>query len=111
MPFILPIYHNSHYITDFKEKAQISYNFFTKQCALADNACKHNADSFKRTNYLLSVILFTKDDIAKTIKNLDRNKANGYDIISICMIIICGELILKPFDLLFNSFMTEVPMI
>ena len=96
IPCIPPIYHNNNYITDFKEKAQIFNNFFAKQCTLVENSSKFPTNSFKRTNNLLSNILFTEDDIAKTIKNLNPNKAHGFDMISIRMIKISGELVLKP---------------
>ena len=59
-------------------------------------------DSFKRTNNLLSTISFTKDDIAKIIKNLNPNKAHGFDMISIRMTKIYGESILKPLELIFK---------
>ena len=49
------------------------------------------------------MISFTKDDIAKNIKNLNPNKAHGFNMISICMIKICGEPILKPLKLIFKS--------
>ena len=54
IPCIPPIYHNNNYITDFKEKAQIFNNFFTKQCTLVENTSKLRIHSFKRTNNLLS---------------------------------------------------------
>ena len=81
IPCIPPIYHNNNYISDFKGKAQIFNNFFAKQCALVENTSKLPTDSFKRTNKLLSIILF-KDDIAEIIKNLNPNKAHGFDMIS-----------------------------
>ena len=70
---IPPIYHNNNYITDFKEKIQIFNNFFAKQRTLVENTNKLPTDSFKRTKNL-SAISFTKDDIAKIIKNLNRIK-------------------------------------
>ena len=97
IPCIPPIYHNNNYITDFKEKAQIFNDFFAKQCTLVENSSKLPTNSFKRTNNLLSTILFTKDDIAKIIKNLNPNKAHGFDMISIHMIKICNDSILKLF--------------
>ena len=103
IPCIPPIYHNNNYITDFKEKAQIFNDFFAKQCTLVENSSKLPTNSFKRTNNLLSTISFTKDDIAKIIKNLNPNKAHGFDMISIRMIKICGESILKPLELIFKS--------
>ena len=100
---IPPIYHNNNYITDFKEKAQIFNDFFAKQCTLVENTSKLPTDSFKRTNNLLSAISFTKDDIAKIIKNFNPNKAHGFDMISIRMLKICGDSILKPLELFVKS--------
>ena len=102
MPCIPPIYHKNNYITDFKEKAQIFNDFFAKQCTVVKNTSKLPTNSFKRTNNL-STIPFTKDDIAKIIKNLNPNKAHGFDMISFCMIKICGDSILKPLQLIFKS--------
>ena len=102
IPCIPPIYRNNNYITDFKEKAQIFNDFFAKQCTLVGNSSKLPTNSFKRTNNLLSTISFAKDDIAKIIKNLNPNKAHGFDMISIHMIKICSELILKPLELIFK---------
>ena len=96
IPCIPPIYHHNNYITDFKEKAQIFNNFFAKQCTLVENTSKLRTNSFKRTNNLLSTISFTTDDIAKIIKNLNPSKAHGFDMISIRMLNICGDSILKP---------------
>ena len=103
IPCISPIYHNNNYITDFKKKAQIFNNFFAKQCTLVENSSKLPIDSSKRTNKLLSTISFTKDDIANIIKNLNPNKAHGFDMISIRMLIFCGESILKYLELIFKS--------
>ena len=100
---IPPIYQNNNYITDFKEKAQIFNNFFAKQCKLVENTSKLPIDSSKRTNNLLSTNSLTKDDIANIIQNLNPNKAYGFNMISIRMLKICGDLILKPLELIFRS--------
>ena len=70
IPCIPPIYHHNNYITDFKEKAEIFNNFFAKQCTTVNNISQLPTDSLKRTNNCLSTISFTKEDIAKIIKNL-----------------------------------------
>ena len=77
-------------------KAQIFNNFFAKHCTLVDNNSKRLTDSLKRASNLLSTVLFTKDDIAKIIKNFNPNKAHGFDMISIRMLKICGGSIMKP---------------
>ena len=102
-PCIPPIYHNNNYITDFKVTAQIFNDFFTKQYTLVENISKLPTNSFKRTNNLLSTLSFTKDDIAKIIKNLNLNKAYGFDMMSIRMLKICGDSMLKPLELIFRS--------
>ena len=101
IPRIPPIYHRNNYIIDFKEKAQIFNNFFAKQCTLVKNTSKLPTDSFKRTKNL-STISFSKD-IAKIIKNLNSNKAHAFDMISIRMLKICGDSIVKPLELIFKS--------
>ena len=100
IPCISPVYHNNNYITDFKEQAHIFNDFVAKQCTLVENTSKLPTDFFKRTNNLLSTISFTKDDIAKIIKNLNPNKAHDFDMISIRMLKICGDSILKPLELI-----------
>ena len=96
IPCIPPIYYNNNYNAGFKEKAQIFNNVFAKQCTLVENSSKLLTDSSKRTNNLLSTISFTKDDIANIIKNINSNKAHTFDMISILMLKICGDSILKP---------------
>ena len=98
-----PIYHNNNYITDFTEKARIFNNFFVKQCTLVENTKKPPSDSFKRTNNLPATISFTKDGIAKIIKNLNQNKAHDFGMISICILNILCDWILKPLELIFKS--------
>ena len=103
MPCIPPVCHNNNYITDFTEKAQIFNNVFAKQCTLVENTSKLPIDSFKRTNNLRSTISFTKDDISKVIKNLNPDKTHGFHMISIRILKICGDSILKPLEISFKS--------
>ena len=59
---------------------------------------------FKRTENVISSIDFGSDDIAKIIHNLDPNKAHGHDMISICMLKICGNSIYKTTSVNFPIF-------
>ena len=102
VPCIPSIYHNKNYFTDFKEKAQTFNDFFAKQCTLVEKSRKLPTNSFNIINNLLSTITFTKDDTAKIIKNLNPNKAHVFDMISICMLKICGDSILKLYNLFSN---------
>ena len=63
----------------------------TTFCTLVENTSKLPTDSFKKTKNLLSTISFTKDDVAKIIKNLNPNKVHGFDMTSIRMLKICGN--------------------
>ena len=103
MTCIPPIYQNNNYITDFKEKAQIFNDLFLKQCTLVENSSKLPTDFFERTNNLLSTISITQDVIANIIKNLNPNKAHVFDMISIRMLKIYGDSILKPIEIIFKS--------
>ena len=51
----------------------------------------------------LSTICFTSDHILKMIKNLDPNKAHGYDMIIIRMVKLCDVSLCKPLELIFKS--------
>ena len=46
---------------------------------------------------------FSKKDILQVIRNLDSNKAQGHDMISIHMLNLCGGSICKPLELIFKS--------
>ena len=73
------------------------------QCTLVENISKPPIDSFKRINNILSTISFTENNIAKIIKNLNPNKAHGFDMFSIRMFKICGDSILKSLELIVKS--------
>ena len=69
-----------------KRRLRSSTFFFAKQCTLVVNTSKLPIDSFKRANKLLSTISFTKDDIAKIIKNLNPNESHRFDVTSMPML-------------------------
>ena len=51
----------------------------------------------------LSSVSFSQDDIAKIIQNLDPNKADCHDNISIRMLKICGSSIYQPLEMIFKQ--------
>ena len=55
------------------------------------------------TNNHLSSVIFSQDDIAKIIGNLDRNKAHGHDSINISMLKLCALSIYKPVEIIFKQ--------
>ena len=82
-------------------------NFFGKQCTIVNSTSQLPTNSPKRTNNCRSTIPFTKDNIAKIIKNLHPIKANGHDMISIRMLKICSESILKLLEQIFKTWIRD----
>ena len=63
---------------------------------------------FKPLTYnLFSSFQFTTDDIKSIITKLDPNKAHGHDMISICMIILCGDSIYISLEIIFKSCLNQ----
>ena len=105
IPCIPPLLQNNKYVTDFKKKAELFNLFFAKQCSIIDNSSELPSNFLKKTDKSIFAITFTCNDIATLIKNLDPNKAHDHDMISICMLKLCGKSICKPLDLIFQSCM------
>ena len=91
IPCVPPIKDNNRFFTDFKEKYQLFGHYFSEKCILLKNTSILPNIYSKCTNNSLDVIVFTKENIYKTIKNLDY----GYDMISICMLKLCDISIYK----------------
>ena len=79
-------------------------NFFAKQCTIVNNTSKLSIDYLKKTSSCLPTIYFTKDYIVKIIKNLNPDKAHGQDMISIRMLKIFCESVLKPLALILKLY-------
>ena len=56
-----------------------------------------------RTDSILSLCHFAKEDILRIINNLDPNKAHGHEEISIRMLKICGDPIFGPLNIIFKT--------
>ena len=70
----------------------------------------HKQQYSKRSSYIqyltdicLSSVSFSHDKIAKVIQNLDPNKAQGHDNISIRMSKVCGPSVYNPLEIIFNQ--------
>ena len=66
----------------------------------------------KLTKRSLDTVNFSTDDISKIIgsfivNNLDPNKAQGHDVLSIRIIKLCGNSICKPLSIMFNDSLKE----
>ena len=96
MSVIPPILHDNKYITDFKQKTEI-FNSQNSEISKIPSECP------RKSNESLHSITFEINDIEKIIKNLEANKSHGHDMLSICMLKLCGESIYKPLNLIFKS--------
>ena len=102
VPSIPPLLANGSFVTDFKEKAKLFNNFFSKQCTVSSNGSNLPNFTFK-TDKRISDVVFTQEDIFKVIKGLNPNKAHGHDEISIRMIQLCGDSIILPLKIIFEN--------
>ena len=102
VPSIPPLLANGSFVTDFKEKAKLFNNFFSKQCTVSSNGSNLPNFTFK-TDKRIRDVVFTQEDISKIKKSLNPNKAHGHDEISIRMIQLCGNSIILPLKIIFEN--------
>ena len=103
IPLIPPLLVGNQLVSDFLEKANLFNDYFSKQCTTIDN----NSDIPANTNFVteerLSTFEICASDIAKILRSLDPNKAQGQDKTSIRMIKMCASSISKPLAILFRN--------
>ena len=68
-----------------------------------NNSSKLSSTFLKRTDKFISLISLSSNNIARIIRDLEPNQAHGHDMISIPMLIICGESNSKPLEIIFKS--------
>ena len=107
IPIIPPVLHENSIITDTKIKAELFNNHFANQCKILQNSSTV-PDIAPNVNHpnLLSLEI-NPEDILKLIRNLDPNKSHGFDGISIRMIKMCDESIIKPLNIIFKNSINE----
>ena len=84
-PCISPLIHDNKFMTDFKQTLNFHLNVKEKHLI----------------HYLLLDSRVMKS--RESIKKLDPNKVHGPDMISICMLKICGSSISKPYQFILRS--------
>ena len=84
------------------DKANIFNQFFARQCSLIDTNSVLPPENFI-TDLRLDRIVFDEAKILALIRALNVNKAHGWDEISIRMIKICDESLVKPLVKIFQS--------
>ena len=88
-------------IADVPKKANIFNSFFARQCSLIATDSVLPPESFA-TNLRLDEILLDEAKILALIRALDNKKAHGWDEISIQMIKLCDESLVKPLVKIFQ---------
>ena len=107
IPCIPPVFHDNKSVIDFRDKADFFNTFFAEQCSLPKNYSELPRDLLFLTKKRLSNVQISNENIIK-INNLDPNKANGHDMISIRMLKLCGPSLCKPLSIVSNSCLSQV---
>ena len=102
IPTIPPLLVNGMFVTDFRKKASIFNIFFAEQCNIFNNGSVLPEINYKTHKRLLNITIST-ENLTRMIKDLNPNKAHGHDNISIKMIQICGDSIIPPLKIIFES--------
>ena len=100
------LFYENHFITDFKEKAELFNSFFSNQCSLLKNCSKLPTNLRYVNDKRLCIINFRADNIEKNIVSLNPNKEHTHENISIKMLKIRGDTIYKPLELIFKQALT-----
>ena len=108
IPIIPPILIEGKLVSDFKEKANMFNEFFSRQCTPLNNGSKCPSQHYFITNERLYSIVFDDQDIIKIIRALNINKSHGHDDISIRMIKIGDSALAKPLSIFNNCIKTGI---
>ena len=95
IPVLPPLLIDGKLASDFKEKANIFNEFFSRQCTPLNNGSECPSQLIPYTNKRLSSFVFDDQDIIKIIRALNINKAYGHDDFSIKMIKIFDSALMK----------------
>ena len=107
VPIIPPLLINNEFVTNFEAKANHFNTFFAEQCSTLTNSSTLPQDIVFQTNDSLSSFKISFDDVLKLIRGLDENKAHGHDGISIRMLKLCDESIVRPLKLIFEKCISD----
>ena len=94
---------NGKIITDFNEKANLFYKYFSSQC----NPLPNNNTLLENQTYItetkLSSFNIEDENIYKIIMTIDINKAQGLDGVSIKVLKLCHKSIIKPLSIILSN--------
>ena len=90
IPEIPPLLENDIFVLDFASKAQIFNDYFILQCTALETGSEIPCELPEKMSKLTELAI-SDEKILKIIRNLNPNKAHGWDGISARMIKICDE--------------------
>ena len=99
MTVIPPLLVNKKLVTDLKVKANIFNDFFSKHCTPLANGSKLPENQVYLTNWRINSIPFSDNLVIKIIRNLNVNKVHVHGNISMRMIEMCGESLVRPLSI------------
>ena len=110
IPKIPPIRHNNTFLTDSLVKANTFNSSFAKQCSLIKTDSELPAE-YLLTHHRLESVNLVPAKILSIVCAFDVSKAHGWDNVSVRMVKICDESLVKPlFDIFqFSSETGDVP--
>ena len=102
IPEIPPLLENDIFVLDFSLKAQIFNDYFILQCTTLDTGSEIPNDLPVTASQLREFVI-SDEKILRIIRNLNPNKAHGWDEISVRMIKMCDSSLIKPLKLIFQN--------
>ena len=103
VPLIPPLLVNNKFLSYFKAKANIFNDFLRNQCTPLANGSKTPENQVYLTKSRINSVPFSDNLVINLIINLNVNKAHSHDNISIRMIKMCDESLLKPLSMIFRN--------
>ena len=98
-PKIPPIRHNNKFLTDTLLEANTFNSFFAKQCSLIETGSELTED-YLLTQHSLESVNLDPAKLLSTIRAFDVSKTHVWDNVSVRLVKICDESLLRPrFDI------------
>ena len=102
IPEIPPLLENDIFVLAFSSKAQIFNDYSILQCTTLDTGSEIPSDVPVIGSQLQEFVI-SEEKILRIIRNLNPNKAHGWDEISVRMIKMCDNLLIIPLILIFQN--------
>ena len=106
IPEIPPLLENGVFVLDFASKAQIFNDYFILQCTTLDTGSEVRNDLPAEFSQLTEFSI-SDEKILTIIRELNPNKAHGWDEISVRMIKMCNVSLVKPLKLIFENCLSQ----